>query len=907
MTIKHKIIVIIMIVTVVSMILAGNAYIIHERFVWRENIVRTLQSNARMIGDNCRAALTFADTSDAKDMLGSLYAEPSIMFACLYDKEGKVFARYQRPDIKTPISAPERGPEGYEILSDYIEVFSTIAEETREIGTVYIRADLNQMNNMIKRNIVVFSLLSLVTLAISLAVASALQKFISDPIVELSKTARHISQNHDYSVRSDRVSNDEVGELVDSFNLMLDQISEHEAAIKDNEEKYRTLYDSSSDAVILIKDGNIIDCNESAVEMYGCSDRKSLLFHSVVEFSPPTQLNGRRSSELGQEYINLALEKGTYHFEWLHMRRNGNLFPAEVTFSRVELKGSRLVQGVVRDITSRRQAERTILESRKNLQTMFDTLDDFLFIVDVQGRILYSNPALREGLEYQENELLGMEVAQLIAESMRDEGRETFKQMLQGTLSHSNKSLCTRSGKEIPVDIRVNQGKWDGHNVLFCIARDITERLAAEAELRQHRDHLEEEVTQRTAELTRAKEGAEAANIAKSEFLANMSHEIRTPMNAIIGFGDVLKHEPLNDDQNRYVKMINDASRNLLTIINDILDFSKIEAGRLETETVDFSMGELIQSVTDLLSPQAESKNLDFAVLPQGQLPERICSDPVRIRQCLVNLISNAIKFTEKGHVHVSIGSFTKGHKDYIRFDIADTGIGIPEDKQQIIFDSFSQADGSTSRKFGGTGLGLAITRRLTEIMGGGVHLSSEPGKGSVFSFWVEAGVKVAGQPVLNLDTQESDGTLAPQEQQTEKPRAHKYSGEILVAEDNISNQRLIELLLRQMGLQVELVPDGLEAVKAAENGKYDIIFMDMQMPNLNGYEATAKLRRHGYSGPIIALTAHAMGGDREKCLDAGCDDYLTKPVDRDMLDEVINKYAPGARFVEKTATAKRV
>jgi signal transduction histidine kinase/ActR/RegA family two-component response regulator len=391
-------------------------------------------------------------------------------------------------------------------------------------------------------------------------------------------------------------------------------------------------------------------------------------------------------------------------------------------------------------------------------------------------------------------------------------------------------------------------------------------------------------------------EQAQSANEAKSEFLANMSHEIRTPMNAIIGFGEVLAEEPLTEEQKHHVEIICESGEHLLKLINDILDFSKIEAGKLDIEIVECSLEQLLAAVESLMRPAASKKDLGFEVLQCGDLPAQIRTDPVRIRQCLINLTNNAIKFTDQGHVYLNISMEYLGDQElrepYIRFDVEDTGIGIPAEKQKQVFEEFIQVDGSHMREFDGAGLGLAITKKLVILLGGKLTVSSEVGKGSVFTLLVPAGLDVGSGPLFDryafverLDC-ESDGSGGG---------AEKFSGRVLVAEDSPTNQKLTEFLLKGMGLEVTVVEDGQQAVTEASSGQFDLIFMDIQMPNMNGYEATKALRKKSVTTPIVALTAYAMKGDRKKCIAAGCSDYLSKPIEQKALLDTVRKYLPGA------------
>ncbi|MHB9045193.1 MAG: MASE3 domain-containing protein [Pirellulales bacterium] len=533
---------------------------------------------------------------------------------------------------------------------------------------------------------------------------------------------------------------------------------------------------------------------------------------------------------------------------------------------------------VMHDITERTESERILRQSEERYRTLVENIDLGILFVDRRHRILAMNTA--------DAKLVGRTPEVCI-------GQECFRifEKRQGVCPHCPGIPAMATGR--PAEAESTGVRDDGST--FAVRLRAFPVYGADGKPYGFIEVVEDITGRRRTEqeLTAAKQAAEAANQAKSDFLANMSHEIRTPMTAVLGYTDLLVDELGVSPALEHLEVIKRNGEQLLQLINDILDLSKVESGKFTVEHMRCSPSEILAEVEALLQARAVAKGIALSVDRGSGIPAHIRTDPTRLRQILVNLVGNAVKFTECGSVRISV-QVVPGVEPALQYDVFDTGLGMTTEQAARLFQPFSQADSSTTRRFGGSGLGLTISKALAEHLGGTVTLvSSQPDRGSQFRLTLPLGHLEAESESVARAAPSSVGAA-----DTEPPPAapSPLDCRILLAEDGQDNQRLISLILRKAGARVALAENGQAACEKvataqASGEPFDLVLMDMQMPILDGYAATRRLRQNGYTGPVIALTAHAMAGDRQKCLDAGCSDYTTKPIDRQRLLEMVVRY----------------
>ena len=668
-----------------------------------------------------------------------------------------------------------------------------------------------------------------------------------------------------------------------------------EEALRESELSLRTIFDTSSAGIIIVDTGGrIVQANRRMAELFACPLEK------IIGTPYPVLVHPDERDEGGEIMLAMMEDRlDTTAKERHYQRSDGSDFWGFLSGQRMEESGGKFtgLLGMIFDISDRKRAEDALLHSEQEKAAILNGLRHVCVeYLEPSMKIIWVNDAVRNSLGMPVEEIKGKfcyEILQGIDEPCKGctakSAAETGKTQKDEFVTPDGKTWLSRSSI-----IKNTEGGIKG---IVHVAVNISDRKRDEVALQRANRQLQTAI----AHANDLAMQAQTANVAKSQFLANMSHEIRTPLNGIIGMTGLLEDTCLNDEQREYANIARICGESLLSLINDILDFSKIEAKKMELEKLDFDLRAIMDDTKDLLSISAHEKGLKLTFSVEGDVPVHLRGDPGRLRQILVNLGANAVKFTYEGEIAISARLQSADDRTAtLMICVKDTGIGIPEDRQNILFTPFTQADGSTKRKYGGTGLGLAISRQLVELMGGRIGVVSREGEGSTFWF-------TAVFEKQDIKARSAAGRLdqhgVVREQAVEQCLAladiSKKIGRkirILVAEDNPLNQKVTKAMLKKMGLSAHMAANGLETIKALQNIHYDLVLMDCQMPEMDGFEATRSIRNGGSvvlnpSIPIIAMTALAMQGDREMCIQAGMNDFIAKPVQQYELAQVLTRW----------------
>ncbi len=676
----------------------------------------------------------------------------------------------------------------------------------------------------------------------------------------------------------------------------LSERSQLHQQLQKTEATLRILYDASFDAMTMLGDKGFIDCNKAALKLFGCATKEDFCRYPPSDLSPPNQICGTPSKVLAQHYIDLAIENGYCRFEWLHQRAdNGDVFATEVQLSSIQVNSETIIQTVVHDLTAKRIAEALSLDNTKKTEQLIQATHELLLLQEHKGlftKIFQNIPGMifiakifpdgRTNLPFISESII--DLYGLDFEASNQDSTVLFDVIHPDDYDRVMTSIMAtdQNQQALHLEYRVNlpqKGlRWfsmmttrpekqpDGSNLYYGFNKDITERKQNEAQLLE------------------AKERAEQLSQTKSQFLANMSHEIRTPMSAIIGFSDLALLEDMPEVIGEYLNNINSASTSLLSILNDILDLSKIDSGRMSINALPFNLDELLSSLHGLLINAAQAKDLILSIVSAPEIPQQLIGDSLRLRQVLINLVGNGIKFTERGSVNLTITLQQLDEQAAsLLFSVKDTGIGIDPKLQDKLFLPFSQLDDGYSRNFQGTGLGLVISQELTQLMGSDIKIKSHLGIGSCFSFKLQL-------PVVPLIQSKPHNHTVLTSTQTLNKESGELSGlRILVVEDEPLNQKLVTLVLQRYGADTVLANNGQEALALLKQESVAAVLMDLHMPIMNGYEATIEIRKLAQFAtlPIIALTASASEEAKQQCLAAGMNDFIGKPF---KADELITK-----------------
>ncbi len=773
LSIRRKLTLIITVTTCVAILLASGAFMAFDIFNFQRSSRDDLQTLAQVLGYNSTAAMSFNDPASGNEVLEALSAKRHILGACVYRSDGELFSSYQRDRSGPESNCPAPEADGGRFERSRLVVFRGIMLDNEQIGTIVLVSDLEELFQRFRWYSAFFAVI-VVSLSVgAYSLAGRMQRSISAPILSLAATTKEITTRKDYSIRVSQGTHDEVGVLIDGFNGMLAEIQ-------------------------------------------------------------------RRDGELqrAQDELEQRVQERT-----------------------VELR---------REIAVREQTETALRESEERTRLVLDSTAEAIFGVDLEGCCTFCNQATLRLLGFRD-------AGQLLQRNMHDVLHHSHADGTSYPIEECPIAAAVRSGEECHRDDEVF---WRADSSSFPAeywCHPVQRNGQTVGAVATFIDITQRKAEQRTLE--DAKEAAESASRAKSEFLANMSHEIRTPMNGILGMTELALDTELTEEQREFLNMVKVSADALLVVINDILDFSKIEAGKLELDNAVFNLRDLLEETVRTFGVSASSKNLELVCDIHSEVPDVVAGDATRLRQVLVNLLGNAIKFTDRGEVvlQVEVHQLRESGVE-LHFAVHDTGIGIVKEKQGQIFEAFVQADGSSTRKYGGTGLGLTISNRLVSMMGGRIWLESEAGKGSTFHF---TGKFDLGAPSSRTSTT--------------GPRTTLSGVSVLVVDDNLTNRRILEMTLEQWGMETASVASGWAALAklrgAQEAGSpIRLVLLDAQMPQLDGFATAARIKGDAALGAatIIMLTSGGQRGDAERCRQLGISAYLSKPVRQWELREAI-------------------
>ena len=907
----------------VGILLGCAAFFVYDTHEARNRKVEELQSASDLVGTNSAAALAFDDPVSGAKFLAALGTRKNIRAGVLYRKDGSFFASYVRADWNGKLPVPGEAAAGIVWKQDCLTYSAPVKLDTRFLGSLYLDADVLDLQARRREFAKLTALVACASLLLVYLLTNVLQRGVAKPIQRLAQVARSITQERNHSLRAPELSGKELRQLGSDFNHMLDEIEQRDAALGEARDTLEMRVEartaelelevaerrraqeslnertgflntliSCSPLAIVAQDlhGRIQIINPAFSKLFGYTEEESK-GRLLDELIAPGDLNGEAGG-----LFESAHQEGGVHKIRRRRRKDGQWVDVELHGVPLVIAGEvRGVLALYQDISQRLQAEERLKASEEVFRTLSAAAPIGIFrhdLSDVCSDVCsYVNRFWTEMTGISAEEAYGVGWRKALhaedAERVRKSWREAYETR---TRFEDSYRYVHRDGRTFWVET-IAQPTFDAAGALqgyVGVVQDVTERRMVAERMRE------------------AKEAAEAASRAKSEFLANMSHEIRTPMNGILGMTELALDTELSPEQREYLSMVKSSAESLLSIINDILDFSKIEAGRMEFESIPFSPLDCIEAALHPLALRAQEKGLELTWAVNGLVPERVRGDSIRLRQILINLVGNAVKFTKQGGVSVVAERLPSSNGVVlVRFTVTDTGIGIAPEKHQHIFEGFSQADTSTTREYGGTGLGLSISARLVTLMHGEMGMESEMGQGSKFFFTLPLQPASADDVVLPLDSAALAGKR------------------VLVVDDNEVNRHLLARLLPQWGLDATVVADGTLAIaEFAASVKsrrcYSLALLDQHMPGLDGFDVAKAIRGMATAKQtaILILSSAMDSADQPRGANLGIDRYLLKPLRRSLLHEAIlqalrlsgkAETAPGVSQFSKPSRTLRV
>ncbi|OAI14844.1 hypothetical protein A1507_01180 [Methylomonas koyamae] len=861
---------------VLTFVLMGGGLLVYQNLTLEQRVRQFMEPYAQLIAVGTDTAVAFEDGQRAQEILDTLQGNPQLLAADIVLGDGRPLARIGAfADAGPP--GPAGNADGIYLGAVHADWLQTLPSGAR----LRLSISLKQLQQQTQQFLWLFAAGVLILMGVTWSQLLVLRRTITKPIAALTAATERVRTEADYRHRVPADGNDELARLGRNFNAMMAAVQQRDDTLHRLSLFQRTILDNAAHGIVSTsRDGVVTSYNPAAERLlgYAAADvvgrQTPALWHDAEEIA----LYARKlSAEFGETiapgfgvFTARAQRNQAEQREWSFIRKDGSRLPVNLSVTALRDEDGRIggFLGLFYDLSERKQTQ-------QRLQLLSFALDKVRETIVLMGendpRFLYVNQSGAHTLGYSRAELTGgMSVYDIDPNWSPEKWSEFWPQLLERRQIQFETTHCTRHGRVFPVEITANYFEFGGKIYNLTICRDISQRKQAEEELQHYRDRLEDTVQRRTEELRLARDAAETANKAKSVFLANMSHELRTPLNAILGFSSLMRKSPqLAEADRRNLDIINRSGEHLLNLINQVLEMAKIESGRVQLADTAFDLQEMVGDVLNMMQARATEKGLKLALDPESAYPRFIVGDRDRLRQVLINLVGNALKFTDAGGVTVRVRC-KHNATSHLLIEVEDTGPGIAETDRQRIFEPFVQIGQDADGK--GTGLGLSITRQFVQLMNGSIGLESSVGKGSLFR--IELPLRVA----------ETAAGSAPQAAAAEREVLALAPGQpeyrILIVEDQIDNQLLLSWLLETVGFRIKLAENGRDGVALFQSWQPHLIWMDRQMPVMDGLQAAQTIRAlpGGDAVKIIGVSASAFAEQRDEILAAGMNEFIGKP-----------------------------